>query len=777
MAQGNVSAPDPERVLVLAPTEADAALTRSLLAEGGLSARICADLDELISELALGAGAILLTEETIVHEDAPDLVDALRREPAWSDIPILMVASAGADSRAAEWGMELLGNVTILERPVRINTLISALRSALRARHRQYLLRDHIRPQALLAAVVASSDDAIISKTLEGAITSWNRGAERLFGYAAEEVIGRSILIIIPPERWAEEEDILRRLAVGEHIEHFETVRHAKDGRRLDISLTISPIRDPEGRIIGASKVARDITESKRASNRLRESEARFRFLSESIPSIVWSADASGTVTYVNRRGLEYFGITEDERVHQPQGHLLHPEDRERCLTAWQRAVRGGSNFEIEARSRRYDGAYRWFVTRAVPFRDVQGTIMSWFGVSMDIHEQREMQEALRQADRRKDEFLATLAHELRNPLAPIRNALHIMRLRANDPPTVEQARLIMERQLGQMVRLVDDLLDVGRITRGKLDLRKERVELASIVKNAVDTTRPLIESAGHELSVSLPSQPIHLDADPVRLAQVLANLLNNAAKYMDRGGRIWLSAQRTERDVILSVRDAGIGIAASALPTIFDMFTQIEESLEKSRGGLGIGLTLAKQLIELHGGTIEARSEGPGKGAEFSVRLPIVPVLTAVEDARELEPQADVPVSFRILVADDNIDAAESMGMMLRLMGNDVRIVRDGQQAVDEAAAFRPDLALLDIGMPRLNGYDVARLIRHQRWGKEIVLVALTGWGQDEDKRKAAEAGFDHHFTKPVSPGDIANLMAQLRAASAPQDKSAAAR
>jgi signal transduction histidine kinase/ActR/RegA family two-component response regulator len=439
--------------------------------------------------------------------------------------------------------------------------------------------------------------------------------------------------------------------------------------------------------------------------------------------------------------------------------------------------VQEGGNFEIESRIRRYDGTYRWFVTRSVPLRSANGTIVSWFGVSMDIHEQREMQEALRQADRRKDEFLATLAHELRNPLAPIRNALHIIRLRANDPPTVEQARLIMDRQLGQMVRLVDDLLDVGRITRGKLELRKERLELASIVKNAVDTTRPLIEAAGHELTVSLPAQPIHLDADPVRLAQVLSNLLNNAAKYMDRGGHIWLSAVRSDREVVLSVRDEGIGIPAEALPTIFDMFMQVEGSLEKSRGGLGIGLTLAKQLVELHGGSIQAHSEGAGKGSEFTVRMPAVPMLTAVAAPGNPDLRLDIPVRFRVLVADDNLDAAESMGMMLRLMGHDVRTVRDGLQAVEEAATFRPDMALLDIGMPHLNGYDVARRIREQRWGKEIVLVALTGWGQEEDKRKALEAGFDQHFTKPVNPGDIAALMARLHAESSRQDKSAASR
>ena len=777
MAAEDAPKPDADRVLVLAPTPADATLTQSILAEAGLGSHVCADLRELSHELALGAGAVILTEEAFGRSDEYCLLDALQREPAWSDPPIIMLSSSGADASVAGWAMEQLGNVTVLERPVRVSTLISSLRTALRSRHRQYQLRDQIEPQALLAAVVASSGDAIISKTLDGVITSWNTGAERLFGYSAKEAIGQPIMLVVPPDRLDEELDILRRLRVGERIEHYETVRRTKDGRLVDISLTISPVRDQTGRVIGASKVARDITERKRAADRLRESEARFRFLAESIPSIIFTTDPDGTPTYLNRRGLDYYGESEWQTVRSGSGLLLHPDDREHAVLEWRRCLREKCDFETEARHRRHDGHYCWFVTRAVPFRDLDGTVLAWFGVSSDIHEQKEMQRTLREADRRKDEFLATLAHELRNPLAPIRNALHIMRLKAEDPATVEQARLIMERQLGQMVRLVDDLLDVGRITRGRLELRKERVELATIVKNALDTTRPIIEAAGHQLTVSLPAEPIYLDADPVRLAQVLANLLNNAAKYMDRGGHIWVSALRSEREVVVCVRDQGIGIPLQALPAIFEMFMQVEDSVERSRGGLGIGLTLAKQLVELHGGSIEAHSQGSGKGAEFRVRMPVVPVPTALATARDEAAHAALPVRFRILVADDNIDAAESMGMMLRLMGNDVRTVRDGQQAVDEARVFRPDLAVLDIGMPKLNGYEVARLIRQQRWGNELVLVALTGWGQEEDKRKAAEAGFDHHFTKPVSPGDIAGLMARLHAASAPQDKSAATR
>ncbi len=382
-----------------------------------------------------------------------------------------------------------------------------------------------------------------------------------------------------------------------------------------------------------------------------------------------------------------------------------------------------------------------------------------------------ESEERLREADKRKDEFLATLAHELRNPLAPIRNALHIMRLTGNDGPALERARTMMERQLGQMVRLIDDLLDVSRITRGKLALRKERVELAAVVHNAVETARPLIEASGHDLTVTLPAEPITLDADPMRLAQVFANLLNNAAKYMERGGRIWLTVGLRETEASISVRDTGTGIPAEALPSIFEMFTQVDRSLEKSQGGLGIGLTLVKRLVEMHGGSVEAKSEGPGKGAEFIALLPVVSESPSPQPSKREEGRPSNAVTCRILIADDNKDSAESMGTLLRLMGNEVRMVHDGVQAVEEAATFRPDVILLDIGMPRLDGYAAARRIREERWGRAMVLVALTGWGQEEDKRRATEAGFDKHFTKPVDPTDLEQLVAGLHAHAGPRD------
>jgi PAS domain S-box-containing protein len=385
-------------------------------------------------------------------------------------------------------------------------------------------------------------------------------------------------------------------------------------------------------------------------------------------------------------------------------------------------------------------------------------------GIGLDITERKRYEESLRDADRRKDEFLATLAHELRNPLAPLRNGLQVMKLAGANARAVEEARGMMERQLAQMVRLIDDLLDVSRITRGKLQLRPERVELASVVQSAVENSRPLIEASGHELTITLPPGPVLLDADPVRLAQVFSNLLTNAAKYTDRGGSIRLSAERHGTEVVVSVRDTGIGIPAEHLPRLFEMFSQAAPALERSQGGLGIGLALVRGLVEMHGGTVEARSEGPGKGSELIVLLPVPaePPSAGAGGSGGKEEARPRP-RRRILVADDNRDAANSLAMMLRLAGHEVHAAHDGQEAVEAADWFRPEAALLDIGMPRLNGLQAARHIREQAWGRDMVLVAITGWSQEEDRRMALEAGFDHHLTKPVDPEALEKLLEEL--------------
>jgi PAS domain S-box-containing protein len=482
-----------------------------------------------------------------------------------------------------------------------------------------------------LAAIVESSDDAIIGKTLDGRIASWNRGAHRLYGYTAEEIVGKPLALLVPPDHADELPAIMERIMRGDFIEHYETQRIRKDGSRVEVSLTISPVRNAEGKIIGASKVARDIT-------------------------------------------------------------------------------------------------------------------------------------ARKEEDRRKNEFIALLAHELRNPLAPLRNALQVMRLAGNDREAGEQARTMMERQLQHLVRLVDDLLDVSRISQGKLQLRKERISLAAIVGNALEVCEGLATQQDHELVVTLPQEPLYVDADKTRLAQALCNLLSNAVKYSDRGSPIWLTVRREANEAAISVKDAGVGIQAPMLPKVFDLFTQIDRSLEKSQGGLGVGLTIVKRLVEMHGGSVEAHSDGLGLGSEFVVRLPLVLALAQEGQDQEDNRQISRTTQHRILVVDDNVDAASSLALMLKIMGHEVRTANDGLEGVETAAAFRPDLILLDIGMPRLNGYDACRRIREQPWGKNVNIVALTGWGQDEDKRRSKEAGFDSHLVKPVEPAAVESLLAKLK-------------
>lgn len=374
--------------------------------------------------------------------------------------------------------------------------------------------------------------------------------------------------------------------------------------------------------------------------------------------------------------------------------------------------------------------------------------------------ERRAAEAALKDADRRKDEFLATLAHELRNPLAPLRNGLHLLRSAGSDPHSVERVRTLMERQVHHMVRLVDDLMEVSRITRGKIDLRKERVDLAAVVQSAVETSTPLIESSGHRLTVVFPGEPLQLEADPVRLAQVVTNLLNNAAKYTGRGGEISLSVSRLESRAVVSIRDSGIGIPPGMISRIFDMFTQVDGADGRCNGGLGIGLTLAKHLVTLHGGSIEARSEGLQRGSEFVVSLPLAMQPESLAEAPGHSSPDDSLATLRILVVDDHRDAAESLTLLLRCLGADVRTTDNGADALRLIEDYSPAVALLDIGMPGMNGFEVARRARRERAGRDAVLIALTGWGQEGDRRRSREAGFDHHLVKPV---DLAALQALL--------------
>jgi signal transduction histidine kinase len=434
----------------------------------------------------------------------------------------------------------------------------------------------------------------------------------------------------------------------------------------------------------------------------------------------------------------------------------------QRTLECWQAACADRGDYDLEYRIRRYDGQYRWFKTRGVPARDEAGRIIYWFGTCTDIEDHKRAEEALREADRRKDEFLATLAHELRNPLAPIRNCLQILKMPRVDAATAERSREMIEGQVQHLVRLVDDLLDVSRVMRGKITLHRERVELATVVARAVETAQPLIEAQGHDLRISVPPESLAVEADPVRLAQVLGNLLTNAAKYTERGGRIWLTAQRQGNEAVLRVRDTGIGLEPEMLPRIFDLFVQVDHTATRSQGGLGIGLTLVKNLVEMHQGSVEAHSPGLGQGSEFVVRLPLsAQALEAVkpQDDREAPQQSS---GRRLLVVDDNRDAADSLATLLRLLGHEVRVAHDGPAALALAKDYRPEVVFLDIGMPGMDGYQVARRLRRQPGLEGVRLAALTGWGQPEDRRRSAEAGFDHHLVKPVEPSALQQLLGE---------------
>jgi len=506
-------------------------------------------------------------------------------------------------------------------------------------------------------------------------------------------------------------------------------------------------------------------------------SELEFRRLLEKLPVGAYTCDREGQLTYYNEAAEQLWG--RKPQLNSPADRFCgsfkiylsdgSPLDLAECWMA--RSLREDREYNgREIIIERPDGSRRTVLAHANPLHDEAGGLIGAVNVLVDITERQEAEDRLRDADRRKDEFLATLAHELRNPLAPIRNALQLLRLDGGNPVTLERARTMMERQLHHMVRLIDDLMDVSRITRNKLVLRKERVELAAVVRSAVEAARPAIEAAGHELRVALPTQPIYLDADLTRLAQVFANLLNNAAKYMEPGGRIQLRGELDDGEVVVRVRDTGVGIPSDMLPKIFEIFTQVERSLERGQGGLGIGLSLARGLVAMHGGTIEAHSAGPGLGSEFLVRLPVLdaddfdePDITAAAqrpDACGCEPKR------RILVVDDNKDSAASLSKMLEFMGNEVRTAHDGEQAVEAATTFQPEVVLLDIGLPKLNGYDAARRIRELPGGQSMFLIALTGWGQDEDKRRSAEAGFNLHLVKPMDPMALENLLAGLRPA-----------
>ena len=496
----------------------------------------------------------------------------------------------------------------------------------------------------------------------------------------------------------------------------------------------------------------------------LESADRPYRLLVEQMQQGAITLNADGAIAWCNRRFADLLGRPHERLTGVAFRDFIPPDEQALYESLLQQGRVGAG--QGEAHLQKADGG---LIPVFLTFNALPPDSGVAVGVLVtDLTTQRHHEklnaalDALKESDHRKNEFLAMLAHELRSPLAPIRNALHIMRLAGANGEAVASETEMMERQVGQMVRLVDDLLDVSRISRGKIELRKDRVELASAVNHAVEAARTLVQCMEHDLTVTLPPLPIYLNADPTRLAQVLGNLLSNACKFTDKGGRISLTVEREGKQAVIQVRDNGIGIAADQLPRIFDMFMQVDTSLERSVSGLGIGLTLAKNLVEMHDGTLEVHSAGAGQGSEFVVRLPI---MVETPNPRP-EPTVSEPTTTsarRILVVDDNRVSADSLARLLKLTGNETHTAYNGLEAVQAAATLRPDVVLLDIGLPKLNGYEVARRIREQPWGKTMVMVALTGWGQEEDRRKSSESGFNGHMVKPIDHAELMKLLASL--------------
>ena len=543
-----------------------------------------------------------------------------------------------------------------------------------------------------------------------------------------------------------------------------EIIIERPDGKRVTVLAHANPIWGDDDELIGAVNVLVDISDRKHAEQSLRESEDRFRHLADNVPVLIWLSGPGG-YEFVNREYLKFAGCDFSRLEGAGWQDLLHPSDAPGFVAAYERARRQHQRFEMQLRFRRADGEYRWLRVTAVPRLDEDGEVVGFVGSSADITDIKRSEDTLREADQRKDEFLATLAHELRNPLAPIRNALQIIRIGA-DQESVGKVHDMLERQVDQMVRLVDDLLEVSRITRGKIELRRERVDLGAVIRDALETSKPLIDAARHELTVGLPTQPLWLDADPIRLAQVFSNLLNNSAKYTEPGGRIWINTNRHNDQVVVSVCDTGIGISPEKIPKVFNLFAQVDTTTAKAQGGLGIGLALARRLVEMHGGRIDARSGGEGEGSEFRVHLPLAREQERKRTSNPLRPaRADDRSSVhRVMVVDDNRDAADSLGMLLRLRGMQVQVTNDGFSALKTFSTFHPTVILLDLGMPGMDGYEVAEQIRRLPDSGNVALIALTGWGHAEFRQRSRASGFAHHLVKPVELDALLSLLGSLQ-------------
>jgi PAS domain S-box-containing protein len=608
--------------------------------------------------------------------------------------------------------------------------------------------------------VEQTKDYAVFFLDTEGRVMTWNLGAQRIKGYTPEEIIGRHFSIFYTREalesRWPQHE---LKVAAAEGRFEDESWRVKKDGSRFWANVVITALRDEAGKLLGFSKITRDLSERRMHEEALRQSEERFRLLIEGVTDYaLYMLDPEGVITSWNTGAERIKGYGREEIIGRHVSVFYSGEDI-KAGRPWEELAlaRRTGRAEMEGWRLKKGGERFWARTVLTSLYDSDGRMRGFAKVTQDLSERRHIQD-LEKAAQNVNEFIAMLAHELRNPLAPIRNAVHIMAQVPPGDPAQQMMRATIDRQSAHLTRIVDDMLDIARITRGSLSIDHAQLDLAEVVRHSVETTAPAIEAARHVLELDLPSEPLMVWGDAQRLAQVLSNLLNNSARYTPPGGSIAVRARAEENHAVVQVRDSGRGIEPDMIERIFDMFVQGRAPLQRIGGGLGVGLALARRLAELHGGTVEARSEGVNRGSEFTLRLPL-----GARDGAAQKPEQPARrpgVARRVLVVDDNVDAASMLDMLLRSLGHETRVAHEGTAALRVAEEFRPDIVLLDIGMPGIDGYEVARRLRTLAKARPMRIVAVTGWGQEGDRERSREAGFDLHLVKPVDANELSRAL-----------------
>ena len=611
--------------------------------------------------------------------------------------------------------------------------------------------------------LVENQSDLVVKVDLEGRFLFASPSYCRTFGKTEAELLGNSFMPLVHEEDRELTGQAMEKLHRPPHSAYIEQRAKTIHGWRW-FAWADTAVLDETGQVTAIIGVGRDITKRKLAEEALRASEERFRAVLETSLDVAYRRNLwTDCYDYMSPVVEQTIGFTADEMKAMSIGEILeriHPDDLEDVASALTRLEETGTE-ALQYRFKNKDGEYRWLADHLSLLKDQEGKPLYRCGIFRDIHDQKRTEEALLEADRRKDEFLAMLAHELRNPLAPIRNAVQLLRQAGTDDALLQRQRDIIDRQVTHMARLLDDLLDVSRIVHGKIELDRQPLRLADVISHAIEIAMPLIESRGHGFFLVPPADDLYVEADPHRLAQVMGNLLANAAKYTNEQGRIWLEVARDGDEAVVSVRDSGIGIAPEMLPRIFDLFSQADQSLARSQGGLGIGLTMVRNLVKMHGGRVVARSDGAGQGSEFTVYLPALPQDTPTS-VRPEEPEVSESTiqSRRILVVDDIVDTSESFAELLDLWGHQVRTAHSGPTALALARLFCPEVVILDIGMPGMDGFEVARRLRRQHQGQSLLVVALTGYGQESDRQKSQAAGFDHHLVKPVDLNALRELL-----------------